>query len=153
MADPEGPVYRAEVIAEIVAEAQQGKEEGTGAAQLVLGRFNTPYAGRALRWTCVQASRIANGLDPDPDVPWSTALTCIDPNDWLDLGDVPTQLRNWVADEEGRVAVYRRLRDGDSFTLTASDWSGRYVLVVRTVEPGADTDTAALSRPDDARVG
>ncbi|MCM2388588.1 hypothetical protein [Streptomyces albipurpureus] len=137
MVDPVGPIYRAEAIVEV----PQGGSEGAESAQLVLGRFATPYAGRALRWTCVQASRIANGLDPDPDVPWSSTLICMDPDDWLDLGDAPTQIRNWVADQESRLAAYRQLLDGAPFTLTASDWSGRYVLTVSPVHS---------DRPDDA---
>ncbi|MCM2388584.1 hypothetical protein [Streptomyces albipurpureus] len=129
MTNPADPTYRAEAIVEV----PQGGPGQTESAQLVLGRFTTPYAGRALRWTCVQASRIANGLDPDPDVPWSSTLICMSPDDWLDLGDAPTRLRNWVADEESRLAAYRQLRGGAPFALTASDWSGRYVLTVSPV--------------------
>ncbi|MCM2388710.1 hypothetical protein [Streptomyces albipurpureus] len=141
MADFGNFAYWAEVIAE-------GPIAGSGeVARVVLGAFATPHVGRALRWLCVQAVRIANGLDPDPEVPWSGALICLEPVGGLELGDVSTQLRNWVADEDSRFAAYRQLRRGDPFTLTASDWAGRYALtvwpVIVPVSPFAGCDTSS----------
>ncbi|MFE5855036.1 hypothetical protein ACFQ61_17740 [Streptomyces sp. NPDC056500] len=98
----------------------------------MLGNFATPYAPRAIRWLCVQAVRIANGLDPDPDVPWSAALLCVtpDPHLSLDLTDAPTALRTWVGDDQARRAAFERLRAGLPFMFAVTDWSGRYVLAV-----------------------
>lgn len=105
----------------------------TEPARVVLGAFATPFVRRALRWLSVQAVRIANGLDPDPEVPWSGTLICVEPAAGLELGDVPTRLRSWVKDEEARHTAHRQLLDGAPYTLTVSDWTGRYLLTVSPV--------------------
>ncbi|MFE3510586.1 hypothetical protein [Streptomyces sp. NPDC059129] len=98
-----GPcVYWAEAIAEF------DRRGATEPRRLVLGTFATPYAARALRWLCVQAVRIANGLDPDPDVPWSAALMCVtpDPCPSPDPVDVPTVPACCLSTAPGRNAVH-----------------------------------------------
>ncbi|MEU5402115.1 hypothetical protein ABZ348_22795 [Streptomyces sp. NPDC005963] len=107
----------------------------------ILGVFVTPYAARAMRWLCVQAVRIANGLDLEPDVPWSAALISIDARLTLDLdlGDAPTTLRAWVADEDARRPIVQNLKAGQPFSLEVADWAGRYEFTARpwqSHEPG-----------------
>ncbi|MCM2393943.1 hypothetical protein [Streptomyces albipurpureus] len=148
MADTGKYAYWAEVIAE-------GPVPGSSElARVALGAFATPYVRRALRWLSVQAVRIANGLDPDPEVPWSGALICLEPVAGLELNDVSTQLRDWVMNEEFRHIAYRRLKGGSPFTLTASDWTGRYVLTVWPVRVPAShiANGDASSAGDDPAI-
>ncbi|WP_329028134.1 hypothetical protein [Streptomyces sp. NBC_00690] len=127
------PLFRAEVASYPSGHPEPGRS--------VLGTFVSPYAARAMRWLCVQAVFIANGLNPDPDVPWSAGLISIDARSTLDLdlGDAPARLRAWVADEDARHPIVQDLKAGQSFRLDVADWSGRYELTAwpwHSHEPG-----------------
>lgn len=139
--------YRAVVVA----------DGPTQSEPLRLGVFVTPYAARAVRWLCVQAVRIANGLDPDPDVPWSASLISIDARLTLDLdlGDVPTRLRTWVADEDARHRVVQDLKAGRPFALEVADWAGQYRLTARPrrISTRAELGSFGRSSPPSRRCG
>ncbi|MFE0425215.1 hypothetical protein [Streptomyces sp. NPDC058953] len=126
------PRFRVEITAE-------GPVYGTlDTARVTLGTFETPYPGRALRWTSVQARRIADRLDPDPDTPWATGALRRLPEYADDTGDAPTELRRWAAPELIG-AAYHRLRDGHPVTLAASDHTGRYAVTITPLPDPAST--------------
>ncbi|MEU3603768.1 hypothetical protein ABZ714_34435, partial [Streptomyces sp. NPDC006798] len=77
------PSYRVEFTAE-------GPVYGSlHTARVTLGTFETPYPGRALRWTCIRARRIADRLDPAPHTPWATGTLRRLPEYADDTGDAP----------------------------------------------------------------
>ncbi|MEU5162662.1 hypothetical protein AB0G74_24050 [Streptomyces sp. NPDC020875] len=119
----DAPKFRVEITAE-------GPVYGTlHTARVTLGTFETPYPGRALRWTSVQAHRIADRLDPAPDTPWATGSLRHLPAYAYDTGDAPTQLRHWATPELIGTA-HHRLRDGYPVILTATDHTGRYTATI-----------------------
>lgn len=121
----EGPVY--------------GSDEPV---RMVLGTFQTPFVGRALRWLRRQALRIADGLDPEPDATPSLcgALRRVESAIEFGLGDVPTALRNWANTDSSRQVAYYRLRGGEPFLLVTDDPMGRYVLAAWPVNIPARPD-------------
>ncbi|MFD9716805.1 hypothetical protein [Streptomyces sp. NPDC059076] len=135
-------LYWAEVAADCLPEPPEPKP-------ICLGAFVTPYAARAVRWLCVQAERLANGLDPDPDVPWSAALFSVDARTALDLdlGDAPTLLRAWIADEDARREIVQDLKAGHEFSLEAADWTGRYKLTAWSWRTSAQVDLSSFGTP------
>ncbi|KUF15301.1 hypothetical protein AT728_29505 [Streptomyces silvensis] len=122
------PPIRREYHAEAVGTGTVGGQQ----VRVVLGTFETPYLGIMMRWVGTQAHRIADALDPEPCVPWLAdapgALVMLHLPEWAP--DVPTELRAWCADGEGRQSARDRLRAGRPFTLAAADHSGTYCVWV-----------------------
>ncbi|WP_228388535.1 hypothetical protein, partial [Streptomyces jumonjinensis] len=100
-----------------------------------------------------QAVRIADRLDPAPDVPWRQALCPVPPAINAEHGDAPTALRNWAGDDAIRQAAYRRLRDGQPVISTFGDHTGRYTLIVWPVpvRPASPLPAAPLIRAGRSR--
>ncbi|MCC2276163.1 hypothetical protein LKL35_12160 [Streptomyces sp. ET3-23] len=121
----EGPVY--------------GKDEWV---RVSLGTFQTPFVGRALRWLRRQALRVADGLDPAPDAASSlcASLRPVECATIAQLGDVPTDLRNWADGDWSRQVAYDQLCGGEQFVLAAADHTGRYVLAAWPVDVPALPD-------------
>ncbi|MEU3600683.1 hypothetical protein ABZ714_18485 [Streptomyces sp. NPDC006798] len=120
--------YRVEFIAE-------GPVYGTlRTARVTLGTFETPYPGRALRWTCIRAHRIADRLDPDPHTPWAGSTLRRLPGYADHPGDAPTELRHW-AHPRLIGAAHHRLRDGHPVTFSTTDHTGRYTATITPPPP------------------
>ncbi|MGX2995185.1 hypothetical protein JNUCC64_12955 [Streptomyces sp. JNUCC 64] len=138
------PRYLAEVVAE------WSSVYGDWDTRMVLGTFTSPYPGRALRWLRRQAVRIADGLDPDPDVGpiHPDALNEIPFPDHEFPGDAPTRLRAWALSGDHSPAI-RRLRDGGTVQVVAAEFGERYVLTARpdTVTVTPNLDTVTRNRP------
>lgn len=119
----------------------QAEAVGTGTVdgkpvRVVLATLQTPYLGVVVRWLKIQAHRIADGLDPAPDVPWlESERRALVTGQHLDQAhSAPAELRAWCADESGRQLAFDRLRHGQPFTLGAADHTGTYCLWVVPVD-------------------
>ncbi|MCC3767577.1 hypothetical protein [Streptomyces sp. UNOC14_S4] len=119
----------------------------------VLGNFQTPFVGRALRWLRRQALRIADGLDPEPEATPSLCGGLRRVELATEFGDVPTALRTWANAEWTRQIAYDRLRDGEQFLLVTEDLTGRYVLAAWpvTVPARPDAESAKHRQPTCSR--
>lgn len=105
---------------------------------MVLGTFRTPYPGRMVKWLSTQALRIADGLDPDPEVRWLDPAqrgALVTSPELNRLPSAPAALRAWCADEGGRRVAYERLCEGWPVMVEAADHTGTYVLWAVAVEP------------------
>ncbi|MFI6639197.1 hypothetical protein [Streptomyces sp. NPDC050504] len=117
--------YRAEVVAT--------GPVGGGTARVVLGAFRTPDVRLMIGWLADQALRIADGLDPAPDVHWLDPAqrgALMTSGSLTQLPSAPAELRAWCADPEERRTAYDRLRAGRQFVLGAADHTGTYALWV-----------------------
>ncbi|MFI6638199.1 hypothetical protein [Streptomyces sp. NPDC050504] len=127
--------YQAEVVA-------TGPVNGK-CVRVVLATLRTPYLGITSRWLLVQAHRIADGLDPAPDVRWldpeqrGALVTSPELNR---LPSAPAELRAWCANRVGQRMTYDRLRCGLSVVITVADHTGTYSLrAVPVVGPAPET--------------
>ncbi|MEV7283721.1 hypothetical protein AB0O01_03990 [Streptomyces sp. NPDC093252] len=116
--------------AEITAEGPVYGGDRTGRA--VIGRYGSAFVRLVLGWTVMGALRIADGLDPDPGVPWCAPRTLVRVAGAVAAaGDVPTVLRRWSRSEGDQCAALRQLMGGDPWALIVSDdISGLYSLTV-----------------------
>ncbi|MFG2147499.1 hypothetical protein ACGFRG_25435 [Streptomyces sp. NPDC048696] len=114
--------------AEVFAEGPAGGKT----VRMVLGTFPTPYRGRALRWLVRQARWIADGLDPNPDVPWLGGE--FPQQVQSGLPDAPHYLRSWCENNASRQAAYDQLGSGHPFTLSATDHNGAFFLSILPVD-------------------
>lgn len=121
-------VVRCEYRAEAVATGPVGG----GTARVVLGAFRTPDLGLMLGWLSGQALRIADGLDPAPDVRWLDPAQrgALMTSAKLDeLPSAPAELRAWCASAAEHRTAYDRLRAGQPFELRVADHTGTYSLL------------------------
>jgi hypothetical protein len=81
----------------------------------------------AVRWLCGQATRIADGLDPDPAAAWHSAALLRMP---ASLPDAARDLRAWRDDMKRQEEAMHQLARGEPFILTVCDLSGRYTLAI-----------------------
>ncbi|MEU2874028.1 hypothetical protein ABZ769_33340 [Streptomyces olivoreticuli] len=132
--------YRCEVIAEGPV---YGKDQW---ALMVLGTFQTPFVSRALRWLRCQALRIADGLDPAPDATSPLCYSLRPVECAAQLGDAPTDLRNWANSDWSRQSAYDQLRDGEPFVLATADHTGRYSLAAWPVDVPVQADALPTRR-------
>ncbi|WP_158857671.1 hypothetical protein [Streptomyces sp. NRRL B-1347] len=149
---PHEPPTRREYQAEAVGTGPV-TQKGCESVRVVLGSLKTPYLGIVMRWVGAQAHRIADGLDPAPDVWWlkdkknekkSKAIRALPLPEWAP--DVPAELRAWCADRARRQEAYERLRAGWPFMLSAADHTGVYTVWVVPVDVPAD------ERPDEPPI-
>ncbi|MFI1017549.1 hypothetical protein [Streptomyces sp. NPDC020965] len=136
----EWPAYHCDVIAE-------GPVYGTGERRaVVLGTCRTISPKLALRWLCAQARRIADRLDPDPEVcSWARPVTGPDRGSGP---DGPTGLRRWADDIEGDRAARDQLTGGAPLTLTVDDGpNGVFRLAIWpvTVRPVPEPEISAAA--------
>ncbi|MFI6639558.1 hypothetical protein [Streptomyces sp. NPDC050504] len=118
-------VFCAEVVA-------VGPVDG-GTVRVVLGSFRSSYVGLVVRWLVVQAHRVADGLDPAPDVRWvrpGHRGVLVSSPVWDRLPSAPGALRAWCGDRVGRRVVCGRLREGLPVVVEVADHTGAYALRV-----------------------
>ncbi|MFE7131196.1 hypothetical protein ACFVIM_10085 [Streptomyces sp. NPDC057638] len=111
--------YLCHVIAE-------GPVYGSGEiVPFVLGTLRTRSQDTALTWLRMQALRLADGLDPDPDrAPWATRC------ERTPVPDAPTEIRVWATDPAEDRAARTRLDQGVAVSVVIPDGPDRYTLAI-----------------------
>lgn len=99
---------------------------------IVLARYRVPTARQALRRLRTQASRIANGLDPQPSYGPLPARALREQR--LPYAyDPGVTFRRWLADERAQTHDLGQLLAGGRVSVLARDDDSLYVLTAHTI--------------------